>query len=235
MILENVCIDWRCTGCGTVRRVDVDDPTKTVAGYRPPGWVMDRTSPTTLSAVCDKCASTTSPSYAATAQVHRGAALGEAADEMRSRLSSLHSGRSSEAPGGAGIRQPVMTTATVRGEGGAQTQVPLRGEGGVPVTVTGGQAAPAPARTLPGMDGHSSATVGTPQGGSSIVFEDTRTTEFLGPEKTVAGVPSLMGICIGCKQKIQDGVDSGFAEAWRFASGSSVERGHPACLDKIGR
>ena len=69
----------------------------------------------------------------------------------------------------------------------------------------------------------------------NIAFVDTRKGEFLGPEKIIAGVPSLTEKCIGCHLVIQDGTTSGTSEAWRLANDSTFERGHPHCLSRLGR
>lgn len=75
-------------------------------------------------------------------------------------------------------------------------------------------------------------------GGGNVVFQDTRDSEFLGPQKIDAGVPSLGSkVCIGCRHEINDGTVSGVAEAWRWAQNpeNGHERGHTDCLARIGR
>jgi hypothetical protein len=75
-------------------------------------------------------------------------------------------------------------------------------------------------------------------GGGNVVFQDTRDSEFLGPQKIEAGVPSVGSkVCIGCRHEINDGTVSGVAEAWRWAVNpeNGHERGHTDCLARIGR
>jgi len=276
MILERITIDWRCAGCGAVRRVDVDDVSRAVAGYKPPGWYWDNSGQLR----CDLCGTkvtTTTPDGVTT--IHQGQ-RGETPAEMRARMSGMRIG------GGVGsgqpdygIRQPPQPM-TGTGGGPPADNILRDGEGN-PIGIIGpggagqgyttqyveaGTGAPMPTHGASGggADAKPGATIhvgGTPEwkgappvdlsqggadnsklfrpgGGGNIVFEDTRTSEYLGPQKVEAGVPSLGSkICIGCHHEINDGTVSGPAEAWRWASNpeSTTERGHPHCLQKIGR
>lgn len=50
MMLESIAIDFRCRGCGNIRRLDADLG-KRVVDQLPQGWVMEN-----LGACCGRCA-----------------------------------------------------------------------------------------------------------------------------------------------------------------------------------
>lgn len=226
MIIETIAVDWRCSGCGNVRRTDVTDVTASVAAFRPANWIIDRGR-----VRCDQCVlaatrvTVTSPD--GTTALHQGEwQSGEAPDpqtrveQMRERMSGLHAGRSADAP------PPVQPARMAPGMGGVSSAAVQQ----APATHA------AAATTYPPRD--QGSTINTRDfrpGGGNIAFVDTRDSEFLGPPKTVAGVPQLTANCIGCNMKIADGTDGNPSEQWRMASNSTFERGHSRCLDKIGR
>lgn len=238
-----ISVDWICDGCGTIIRAPITNVTNAVHVTRPVHWVIDRGQ-----VKCETCMAAppyeprhaqpnpplitsyqTQPGHITDAPPPEPGRLSEEerlrltgeevnpytrADQLRERMSGLRVGQGGEEFGGQ--HRPV--------------------------------AQPAPAYMAPGAGGVSSAHVqqaqpnaeisGTeyrPGGVGSTVFVDTRKSEFLGPEKIVAGVPSQTERCIGCGMVIQDGTNGGTSEAWRTASNSAFERGHTNCLDRIGR
>lgn len=269
MIIETIAIDWRCKGCGNVRRTDVTDVTTSVIRYKPQGWnIVDGRIK------CDACSikvTTTTPDGVTTIhRVQQGQT--QTPDGMRAQLSGLHMGgvggdehNMGKPPGATATRAPGPYETSERidqqlyaegrptvvhdHEGNA---IPLQGteppgqqpprtygsagggadaRPGQPVPVT----PPQPNENWAVQPDERDPRVFRPGQGGNISFVDTRKSEFLGPEKIYAGVPSTTEKCIGCHLVINDGTSGGLAEGWRLANGSTFERGHHDCLAKIGR
>jgi len=129
MIMESISIDWRCKSCATVRRVDVDDISRSVAGYKPFGWLWGADG----SIRCDLCATkVTSTAPDGVTTIHQGQ-RGETAAEIRARMTGMHmgGGGSGQQPD-YGSRQPPVTMG-----GGAPADNILRDGEGNPIAIVG--------------------------------------------------------------------------------------------------
>ena len=246
--METITIDWRCGECGSVRRTDVTDPAAAVYVFRPANWVIDRGR-----AKCEQCVlkatkvTVTTPDGVVTDHSGEWQTGTTTADDMRARMSGLHAARPEGGPipparmlpGTGGVSSAnAVRRAPNPGDPMRQPGVSLGpGGGGVEtggITAAGGAGGSAGTRP-PRDQGTDISSRELRPGGGNIVFADTRRDEFLGPPKTVAGVPTLTEKCIGCHMGIADGTDGRPSEAWRLASNSLFERGHNACLDQMGR
>lgn len=93
MIFEGICIDFRCKGCGAVRRIDVTDLARAVGAYRPESWDIAQDG-----VRCVQCAVSaprvemSAPGPAA--NIPPGM---DVSQQMRDQLSGLHMARPAEA------------------------------------------------------------------------------------------------------------------------------------------
>lgn len=240
-----VTLEWNCSRCGNIRRTECTDITGAVYAFRPAGWLFDGTRP-----VCSSCAPEVAPKVTN---------IVPPSNVMRDRLDhGLRAGGAGEPDPadkfGMGKPMPAAQAPAFAGGGGVPHDI-LRDSEGKPVTVmgpggAGGHGQEGTYRTAGAGGGGGQWDAGTipaPENSAvgrkearfgNVVFEDTRKSEFVGPEKVMAGVPTLgSNTCVGCRREINDGTVNGVAEAWRWAQNpeNGVDRGHPECLAKIGR
>lgn len=249
-----ITLEWSCKTCGGIRRVEVTDPVTSILAHKPAGWSFDDS----VSSMCDRCTTqgVTSPHPARSADQVRdqlsglragGHPDGQSDQGIRQPpqpYTTVTMGGGSQdnvlrdhegnpiaviGPGGGGSGGPGSM-----GYGGADGSYPRHTTG----AAGGGADAQPRSGPIPVPSGEPDSKVYRPDqvGPGGIAFEDTRSSEFLGPEKVVAGVPSLSARCVGvtatghrCGQVIADG------SRWRMANGSVYERGHSECLDRAGR